>query len=146
LRPEWVVDASVGIKLFVTEELSEEAVTLFDGLAQEPPIHLYVPDLFYPECTNILWKYVRRHDYPAEQARDAIRTLCDLSLRPIASSLFLSDALDLALAREVSAYDASYVALADNLGVPFITADNKLVRKLEGCGIEVHWLGEPGLI
>jgi predicted nucleic acid-binding protein len=146
LRPEWVVDASVGIKLFVIEELSEEAVTLFDGLAQDPPVQLYVPDLFYPECANILWKYVWRHGYPAEQARDAIRTLCDLSLRPISSSLFLSDALDLALAREVSAYDASYGALADSLGIPFITADNKLVRKLEGCGIEVHWLGEPGLI
>jgi predicted nucleic acid-binding protein len=146
VRPEWVVDASVGIKLFVNEELSEEATSLFDGLVQEPPVQLYVPDLFYPECANILWKYVRRYDYPAEEARSAIQTLGGLSLQPISSSLFLSDALNLALAREVSAYDACYVALADNLGIPLVTADNKLVRKLDGCGIDVHWLGEPGLI
>ncbi|HEX3130348.1 MAG TPA: type II toxin-antitoxin system VapC family toxin [Thermoanaerobaculia bacterium] len=146
MRPEWVVDASVGIKLFVDEELSEEATILFDGLLQEPPVHLYIPDLFYPECANILWKYVRRYNFSADEARDSIRTLLSLSLRPISSSLFLSDALNLALDREVSAYDACYVALADNLGIPLVTADNKLVRKLDGCGVDVHWLGEPGLI
>lgn len=146
MRPEWVVDASVGIKLFVNEELSEEATALFDGLTQEPPVHLYVPDLFYPECANILWKYVRRYNYPAGDARDALQTLGDLSLRPIASSLFLNDALNLALDREVSAYDACYVALADNLEIPLVTADNRLVRKLDGCGVDVRWLGEPGLI
>ena len=53
----YVVDASVGIKLFVEEEFSEQAHALFSCLAADPPAELYVPDLFYIECTNILLKY-----------------------------------------------------------------------------------------
>jgi hypothetical protein len=38
-------------------------------LAAGPPARFFVPDLFYVECANSLWKYVRRHGYPAETAR-----------------------------------------------------------------------------
>lgn len=55
-----VVDASVGVKLFLIHPLSDEAHGLFTCLASDPPAHLYVPDLFYTECTNIFWKYVQR--------------------------------------------------------------------------------------
>jgi predicted nucleic acid-binding protein len=69
-----------------------------------------------------------------------------LDLRLFSSSLLVHEALDLALDRQISAYDASYATLAQSLGVPFITADERLVRKLEGSGIDIHWLGEPGLL
>ena len=44
-----VVDASVGIKLFLVEDLSEQADALFDHLADQPPARFYVPDLFFIE-------------------------------------------------------------------------------------------------
>jgi len=141
-----VVDASVGIKLFVDEELSDRAAELFEGLAWEPPLHLYVPDLFYLECGNILWKYVRRFDYPTAQARESLSSLGALALQRLSDSLLVEESLDLALARGISVYDASYVTLAQHLDVPFVTADERLVRKLEGSGIEIRWLGEPGLL
>jgi len=50
----YVVDASVAIKLFVDEQFSERADALFAHLASDPPIHLYVPDLLFVECANIL--------------------------------------------------------------------------------------------
>ncbi|HWN44195.1 MAG TPA: type II toxin-antitoxin system VapC family toxin [Thermoanaerobaculia bacterium] len=143
---ELVVDASVGIKLFVDEELSDRAAELFEGLAWEPPLHLYVPDLFYLECGNILWKYVRRFDYPTAQARESLSSLGALALQRLSDSLLVEESLDLALARGISVYDASYVTLAQHLDVPFVTADERLVRKLEGSGIEIRWLGEPGLL
>ena len=52
----FVVDASVGIKLFVAEPLGEQADALFGLLAADPPAYLFVPDLFYIGCANILWK------------------------------------------------------------------------------------------
>lgn len=143
---ELVVDASVGIKLFVDEELSDRARDLMEGLAWEPPLHVYVPDLFYLECANILWKYVRRFEYPVVKARNALQLLDALELHPIAGSVLFQESLDLALSRGISAYDASYATLAQSLGIPFVTADEKLIRKLEGSGIEIHWLGEPGLL
>jgi hypothetical protein len=42
-----VVDASVGIKLFLVEAGSEEAHRLFAELAADPPARFYVPDLFF---------------------------------------------------------------------------------------------------
>ena len=143
---ELVVDASVGIKLFVQEELSDRAAELFEGLAWEPPLHIYVPDLFYLECGNILWKYVRRFEYPTAQASESLSSLGALALQRLSDSLLFEESLALALARGISVYDASYVALAQHLGVPFVTADERLIRKLEGRGIEIHWLGEPGLL
>ena len=61
-----VVDASVGIKLFVDEPLSEQAHHLFEKLVLDPPVELYVPDLFFIECTNILWKYTHRYKRPVK--------------------------------------------------------------------------------
>lgn len=146
MTPEWVVDASVAIKLFVAEDLSEEASLLFEGLWQDPPVQFYVPDLFYLECASILWKYVRRFGHSPEKARAALQDLDAMDLRPAPSSILFQDSLDLALLRDTSVYDASYVCLAQSLRIPFVTADRKLVVKLQGSGIRVHWLGEPGLL
>ena len=143
---ELVVDASVGIKLFVEEELSDRAAELFEGLAWEPPLHIYVPDLFYLECGNILWKYVRRFDYPTAQASESLSSLGALALERLSDALLFEESLALALAHGISVYDASYVTLAQHLGVPFVTADERLVRKLQGSGIEIRWLGEPELL
>lgn len=41
-----VVDASVGIKLFLIEDLSEQANRLFSQQATDSLIYLYVPDLY----------------------------------------------------------------------------------------------------
>lgn len=67
-----VVDASIGIKLFLREPLSDATHILFTYLAEDPPARLFVPDLFFVECTNILWKYARRFGYPAANAKQAI--------------------------------------------------------------------------
>jgi predicted nucleic acid-binding protein len=142
LTREWVVDASVGIKLFVPEDLSAEAELVFAQLEEVPPARLYVPDLFYLECTNILWKYVRRFGYPAEKAQESLAKLSILALQVIGSAQFLSSALDLALAQEITAYDACYAALARWLGISLLSADEKLIRKLDGSGVSARWLGD----
>jgi predicted nucleic acid-binding protein len=41
----------------------------------------------------------------------------------------------------VTAYDACYVALAARLGVPLVTADQKLVQRLAGTALAPVWLG-----
>jgi predicted nucleic acid-binding protein len=59
-----VLDASIGIKLFLAEPLSARVDALFDHLTDALPARFYVPDLFYIECANVLWKSVRRFGYP----------------------------------------------------------------------------------
>jgi predicted nucleic acid-binding protein len=43
-----VIDASVGIKLVISEVLSSEAHALFAHLAKDPAARFIVPELFYP--------------------------------------------------------------------------------------------------
>lgn len=68
-----VVDASVGIKLVITEALSNEAHARFARLAGDPAARFYVPDLFDIECANTLWKQVQRSGYPvADEIEDFV--------------------------------------------------------------------------
>jgi predicted nucleic acid-binding protein len=78
-----VVDASVGIKLFLVEPLSDAAHALLAHLTDDPPARLYVPELFFVECANILWKYVRRFGYPAADALQDIGDLVRLPLQRV---------------------------------------------------------------
>ncbi|MCA9916401.1 MAG: type II toxin-antitoxin system VapC family toxin [Anaerolineales bacterium] len=48
----------------------------------------------------------------------------------------LTSAFDLAVHYELTAYDACYAALAQQLSLPLVTADAPLIRKLTGSGIE----------
>jgi predicted nucleic acid-binding protein len=140
--PDLVVDASVAVKLFVDEELSDEAALLFQRLAATPPARFFVPDLLFLECANILWKYLR-FGYDPQQARQDISDLLLLPLQPVAAAELLEMSFHLAIGLDITAYDASYVALARDLEVPLITADRRLSRKLAGAEFDVRWLGEP---
>jgi predicted nucleic acid-binding protein len=137
-----VVDASVGIKLFLVEPLADRADVLFASLTVAPPARLYVPDLFYVECTNILWKYVRRFGYSPEAAQQDVADLVRLPLHVAPTADLAEAALALALDHGVTAYDAAYVALAHKLSLPLVTADEAWVRRLDGAGLDVRWLGE----
>jgi predicted nucleic acid-binding protein len=141
--PDCVIDASVGIKLFLLEDGSEAAQSLFLELAADPPSRFYVPDLFFVECGNILWKYVRHFSYPAENARQDVADLCSLNLQTISTADLLSSAFELALQYDITAYDASYATLAQQLSLPLITADTTLLRKLTNSNIKIQTLTTP---
>jgi predicted nucleic acid-binding protein len=127
-----VVDASVGIKLVVTEALSAEAHALFAHLARDPGARFYVPDLFDIECANILWKQIQRAGYPVADAQLNLATLTALALQRLPVTGLATDALGIAARHGVTAYDACYVAASQRLGVPLITADSKLVARMAG--------------
>jgi predicted nucleic acid-binding protein len=142
-----VLDASVGVKVFLVEPLSAQADALFAHVVEGPSVQLYVPDLFFVECTNILWKYVRWHGYPAQNAHEDVADLLRLPLHTVSSRELVSEAMSVAVAHKITAYDALYVALSRQLSLPMVTADKSLVRRLEGSSSDVRWLGEwPGFM
>jgi predicted nucleic acid-binding protein len=135
-----IIDASVGIKLFVDEPLSGAAHYLFMHLAL-PGSKFYIPDLFYIECTNVLWKYVRRGKLLPDQAASAVDRLCQLALHNVSTMSLAPAALTLANQYDLSAYDAAYAALAQRVNETLITADEPFVHKLSGTQLKVQWLG-----
>jgi predicted nucleic acid-binding protein len=135
-----VVDASVAAQLVVPEPLSAQAAQLFALLAGGQAI-FHVPDLFYVECANIFWKKIGRGLCSPAEGSQALADLAVLPLRRTPTFDLAADALAVALAHGISAYDACYVALAQRQGVPLLTADAKLVQKLAGATPGVVWLG-----
>ena len=138
LFPAGVVDASVGVKLFVEEPLSDHACRLFESLAADPLAALYVPDLFYIECANILWKYTRRFSRPLEDSLADLADLGCLALRCVSTADLMEDSLDLAVETGLTAYDACYAVLARRLNVPLVGADSKLCQAISWA----IWLGD----
>ena len=137
-RPRFVVDASVGIKLFVDEPLSEQAHALFAKLSEDPPAELYIPDLFFIECTNILLKYMRRFGRSLEDSQADTVDLNKLALKPVSTADLMTDALLLASQMNLTAYDACYAVLAHKLNIPLITADEPMAQVAEWA----IWLGD----
>ncbi|MFH7244145.1 MAG: type II toxin-antitoxin system VapC family toxin [Spirulina sp.] len=133
-----VVDASVAIKLFIEQEGSAQAEALFDQLSTQPGTELYVPDLFFAECANVLWQYVRRVNYPPDKAKASLARLKTLSLQTVAIQDVVSEALEIAITHNISAYDACYVELSERLQLPLVTADQKLIRALAGTNYQIQ--------
>lgn len=133
-----VVDASVGIKLFVDEPLSVAAYNLFQKLSEDPPAELFVPDLFYIECTNILLKYMRRFGRSLQDSKADLADINQLALKSTPTAELMEDALILASERNLTAYDACYAVLARRVEVPLITADAQVVKVIEWA----TWLGD----
>jgi predicted nucleic acid-binding protein len=119
-----VVDASIAIKWVVEEDGTAEALTL-RGRAR-----LIAPELLVAECANILWKKVQRGELSTQEALLAARLLqgADVELLPT-RSLFES-ATRLAIELDHPAYDCLYLALAIENECQFVTADDRLLRKL----------------
>ena len=144
-RFDCIIDASVGIKLFLVEPLSDRTDALFAHLTDDPPSQFYVPDLFFIECTNILWKYVQRFGYSSDAARQNVADLARLPLQTISTAVLVEVALDLAVEHGNTACDSAYIALAQQLSLPFVTADEALVRRFGNTDLDVRFLGDwPG--
>lgn len=58
------------------------------------------------------------------------------------TTFLLEPALELAMTYQITVYDVSYAALAQQLDLPLITADAALIRKLAGSGVDVRTLEE----
>ena len=132
-----VVDTSVGIKQFIPDPLSPKVNQLFAHLAN-PRTDFFVPDLFYIECANTLWKYVRAGRYDATEVQADLASLRALPLRVISTSELVMDAVSIGLTYGISAYDACYVALSQQVSAPLLTVDGKLLRDLAAASYNIH--------
>ncbi len=133
-----VLDASVGIKLFIDERESESVHGLFAKLTEDPPAELFVPDLFYIECTNILLKYMRRFGRSLEDSKADLADLNLLALKSTPTAILMEDALVLAHDKNLTAYDACYAVLAKRLDIPLVTADEQMAKAIDWA----IWLGD----
>jgi predicted nucleic acid-binding protein len=130
--PAFIVDASVGVKLLLPEALSDRAQIIFDLLRPPSSGRLLVPDLFYLECANALWKHVRRGTLSEAEVVSRMQQLRQLPLRVSPTPDLVEEALKLAVRHGITVYDACYVALSDREAITLVSDDQALNQKLAG--------------
>jgi predicted nucleic acid-binding protein len=117
-----VLDASVMVDLLTKE--APETAHIRARLARELEVH--VPDLVDVEVAHALRGLVLRDRLAAARARRAIRRFAILPLVRWSQTPLLSRVF--ALHDQLTAYDATYVALAEGLGATLLTRDARMAR------------------
>lgn len=123
-----VVDASVAIKWIITEEDSALALRLRHSY------RIIAPQLIYAECTNILWKKVRRGEISTSIVSEFADLVADLDIDTASLRGLTALASRLSQVHDHPAYDCYYLALALTENCPFVTADQSFHRKLWQSG------------
>lgn len=119
-----VIDASIAVKWVVEEEGTPLA------LALRQQTKLIAPELLVAECANILWKKAARGELSKEEALLAAKLLQSAEVELLPMRSLFETATSLAIELDHPAYDCIYLALAVENDCPFVTADDRFLRKL----------------
>ena len=117
------VDTNVLAYLFLTSEHSTQAE---EALRKDP--EWSAPLLWRSEFRNVLAPYVRRELLSLHEARAIMDAATDL-MRGREYQAVSHRVLSLAAASTCSAYDCEFVALAQDMGVPLVTSDRKILHQ-----------------
>jgi len=128
-----VIDANVVAKLYLKDEQYTDKADLLFSRFKRGEIHLVAPRLVTYEVPAAIKQGAVRAKAGEETWRMAIHSFESLELGGL---LIIDDsdakyeATRLAIKYGRSYYDALYLLLAEDLGCPFITADDRLFRAL----------------
>jgi predicted nucleic acid-binding protein len=137
-----VLDASVVLKWYLAvEEGSAEALDLLNRHISDE-LEIMAPALLQYEVINGLMVARKRGRIREEVILSAIEGFVNLSFRFIGLSGHYSRIVYYCKAYNRSAYDASYLALAEAEQIPFITADERLYNAVKKDLDWVKWLGD----
>ena len=115
-----VLDASFLVEVL----LSRPSVGHFANRLRDPREALHAPHIIDLEVAQVLRRYQATREMSTQHAREALQLLALMPLERHAHWPFLDRIWE--LRRNVTAYDAAYVALAEALEAPLLTCDRAL--------------------
>ena len=107
---EWLLQSPAGVKI--------------DQRIFSPSESLHSPHLLDVEVAQVLRRYVREKRITAERGKEALQDLGDLPLSHYPHDFLIPRIWE--LRATLTAYDASYVALAELLDASLLTCDVKI--------------------
>jgi len=127
-----VLDASAVVDFI--RDAAESQVVL--DLVADESCDIFVPHLCDLEVLSALCARVRRSEMAPQYAKEALSLYEAMPLKRVGHLPLLDRAF--ALRDNFSAYDAAYVALAEAVGAPLVTADKRLAEAVRRfTGVEV---------
>jgi predicted nucleic acid-binding protein len=125
-----VVDASVAFKWFAQENGTDRALELLDR--GEP---IVAPDLIVAEICNAAWKSLRRAELSPAQFDGIVSDVAQPFSRLVPLDALIRPAAELTRRLDHPIYACLYLALADTEGLPFVTADQRLLATVSGTSL-----------
>ncbi len=126
----YVLDASVALKWVLAEPDSAKALQLQADF--KSGVHeLLAPDVFPIEVAHALARAERRNIIAVGQASPLLAFVMMAPYRFSSSYPLLRRALTIASQARIGVYDCLYVALAEQEGCEFVTADARLTANLQ---------------
>lgn len=138
----YVLDASVAAKWMLPskgESLHAEALTWLARHASSKLV-LIVPDLFWIEVANVLWRAVRYARVTKTEAPWAMAELRERGVETMSTAKLIDAAFEIAVTYQRTVYDSLYIALAKEQKTYLVTADEKLANAV-AAHLPVKWLG-----
>jgi predicted nucleic acid-binding protein len=135
------LDASVAAKWFLVgeEPLKDRALALRER-HERGEVEFIIPDLFWAELGNVMWKAVRQGRCSLGDAEESLHRAKGLGLPTVPSEALVESAITIAARYNRSFYDSLYVALAISHHATLVTADEKLANAT-AAHLPVKWLG-----
>lgn len=138
----FVLDVSVAVKWAIpsaNEPLAAEALKWLDRY-KDGQVDFAVPDVFWAELGNVLWKGERQKRWDRALAEAASEDMRARDFVSFPSRELLPEALRIGFTHDRSTYDCLYLALAVKTKSEFITADERLANAV-AAHLPVRWLG-----
>ena len=71
---------------------------------------------------------------------DAVNNFLNIEMKKIGIEKFFKSILTFATEHNRSCYDASYLALSETIGAPFVTSDKKLYNAVKAKVSSIMWI------
>lgn len=136
----YVLDASVAVRWYLSEEAHAGADAILERLIREPELFA-VPELLFFEVLSVL---ARRHPRPLDTYQEAFLPVVEGGIfrHPMTATLAAHCAPF--VARGLTVYDACYAGLAVELEARWLTFDRRAHERIAGDGISVDlWKEMP---
>jgi predicted nucleic acid-binding protein len=115
-----VVDASALLEVLLRTQAAPDVERRLFASGQT----LHAPHLLDVEVAQVIRRYAANGDIDDDRGRAALSDLLDFPVRRYPHDVLLPRVWE--LRRNLTAYDAVYVALAEALDVPLLTRDRRL--------------------
>lgn len=130
----FVLDASIAMSWCFADEADDSTDALLDRVGEEGAI---VPALWTLEVSNVLALAERRGRISEAQTVRFATLLRALPIEIAATNPEIDDLIGAVRRNGLTAYDASYLLLAERSGLPLATRDKSLRRAAASAGVAV---------
>ena len=128
----FVLDASAALEAAFDDESGAVGCAVADRLACDSA---YVPSIWFSEMVNAMLQAVRHDRLSLVGARTMLAAIIDCAITAVPDHQETQALLDVAHQTGISAYDASYLLLAIDMGLELATCDQQLRTAAARVGV-----------